>query len=40
MCVNLLSNTKRIGENKTVLQLWQFAEALFTSLTLKKNLKN
>ena len=29
-----VSHTKRVGENKTVLQLKQFAEVLLTGLTL------
>ena len=32
-----VSHTKRVGENKTVLQLKQFVEVLLTGLTLKKN---
>ena len=35
-----VSHTKRVGENKTVLQLKQFAEVLLTCLTFKNNLKN
>ena len=31
-----VSHTKRVGENKTVLQLKQFAEVLITGVTLKK----
>ena len=31
-----VSHTKRVGENKTVLQFKQFAEVLLTVLTLKK----
>ena len=34
-----VSHTKREGENRTVLQLKQFAEVLFTGLTLKKKFK-
>ena len=32
-----VSHTKRVGENKTVLQLKQVTEALLTGLTLKKH---
>ena len=39
-----VSHTKRVGENKTVLQLKQFAEVLLAGLTFKfsflKKLKN
>ena len=31
-----VSDMKCVGENKTVLQLKQFAEVLFTGLTFKK----
>ena len=31
-----VGHTKRVGENKTVSQLEQFAEVLLTGLTLKK----
>ena len=33
------SHTKRVGDNKTILQLKNFAEALFTGLSLKTSLK-
>ena len=32
-----VSHTKRVGENKTVLQLKQFAEVLLTGFTLKNS---
>ena len=31
------SHTKRVGDNKTILQLKNFAEALFTGLSFKNN---
>ena len=34
-----VSHAKRVGENKTVLQLKQFAEVLLTGLTFKKSIK-